>query len=51
MFITYLLRTLSNHMAWRRTMRELAMLDDRQLADIGFSRGRIRTDLSVFSRR
>lgn len=41
MFVTSMLAALRRYRVRRRTFRELACLDDRQLSDIGLTRGQL----------
>ena len=38
MFVTYLLSKIRAYMRYRETLRELSVLTDRELADLGISR-------------
>ena len=43
MFLTNLIRLVRSWRRYQQSMRELSRLDDRELADIGISRGEIPT--------
>lgn len=43
MFLSFMITAIRRYALQRQTLRELALLDDRQLADIGLVRGQLRS--------